>query len=116
MADLWRFFFFSWYILDSSVVGTAAYEFKMNFDVVLKNIRELNILAGEGCSEVSRTKDGARLKVHVVHSLLFTVTQSSLCPLAHKAINFAVQISSIFLGGRIKNKPIQENLGKKCLL
>ena len=35
----------------------------MDFDVVLKNIRELNILAGEGCSDVSRTKDGARLKV-----------------------------------------------------
>ena len=34
----------------------------MDFDVVLKNIRELNILAGEGCSDVSRTKDGARLK------------------------------------------------------
>ncbi|XP_020622352.1 UBX domain-containing protein 11-like isoform X1 [Orbicella faveolata] len=48
---------------NSSVVNTAAYKLKMNFDVVLKNIRELNILAGEGCSEVSRTKDGARLKV-----------------------------------------------------
>ncbi|KAL9969758.1 hypothetical protein ACROYT_G022014 [Oculina patagonica] len=48
---------------NSSVVGNVAREFKMDFDVVLKNIRELNVLAGEGCSEVSRTKDGARLKV-----------------------------------------------------
>ena len=39
-------------------------EFKMDFDLVMKNIRELNILAGEGCSDVTRTKDGARLKVH----------------------------------------------------
>ena len=36
----------------------------MDFDLVMKNIRELNILAGEGCSDVTRTKDGARLKVH----------------------------------------------------
>lgn len=55
------------------MVSTAGYKFEMNFDVVLKNIRELNILAGEGCSEVSRTKDGARLKVCVVQSL-FTLT------------------------------------------
>ena len=50
-------------ILDLSLVNNATREFKMDFDVVLKNIRELNILAGEGCSEVTRTKDGARLKV-----------------------------------------------------
>lgn len=49
--------------LDSSLVTSAPYDFQMDFDVVLKNIRELNILAGEGCSDVSRTKDGARLKV-----------------------------------------------------
>ena len=36
----------------------------MDFDLVMKNIRELNILAGEGSSDVTRTKDGARLKVH----------------------------------------------------
>lgn len=48
---------------NSSLVTSAPYDFQMDFDVVLKNIRELNILAGEGCSDVSRTKDGARLKV-----------------------------------------------------
>ena len=62
------------------MVSTAAYKFEMNFDVVLQNIKELNILAGEGCSEVSRTKDGARLKVHVVQSLLITLA-NSLCAL-----------------------------------
>lgn len=55
--------FFKRCILDLSLVSNATREFKMDFDVVLKNIRELNILAGEGCSEVTRTKDGARLKV-----------------------------------------------------
>jgi len=35
----------------------------MNFDLVIKNIKELNILSGEGCAVVSKTKDGARLKV-----------------------------------------------------
>lgn len=48
---------------DSSLVSNMTREFKMDFDRVLKNIRELNILAGEGCSDVTRTKDGARLKV-----------------------------------------------------
>lgn len=55
---------FQYIILDSSLVSNMPREFKMNFDLVMKNIRELNILAGEGCSDVTRTKDGARLKVH----------------------------------------------------
>ena len=50
-------------ILESSLVGNATREFKMDFDLLLKNTRELNILAGEGCSDVTRTKDGARLRV-----------------------------------------------------
>ncbi|EDO29444.1 predicted protein [Nematostella vectensis] len=37
--------------------------FEVNFDLVLKNVKELNVLAGEGCAVISRTKDGARLKV-----------------------------------------------------
>ena len=58
---------FQYFILDSSLVSNMPREFKMDFDLVTKNIRELNILAGEGCSDVTRTKDGARLKVWVVH-------------------------------------------------
>lgn len=54
---------FQYFMLDSSLVGNVPREFKMDFDLVVKNIRELNILAGEGCSDVTRTKDGARLKV-----------------------------------------------------
>ncbi|KAK2550263.1 UBX domain-containing protein 11 [Acropora cervicornis] len=47
---------------DSSLVSDSRTEFAMDFDCVLNNIRELNILAGEGCSDITRTKDGARLK------------------------------------------------------
>ncbi|KXJ06139.1 UBX domain-containing protein 11 isoform X2 [Exaiptasia diaphana] len=36
---------------------------QINFDLLIKNIKELNILSGEGCAVVSKTKDGARLKV-----------------------------------------------------
>ncbi|XP_015765477.1 PREDICTED: UBX domain-containing protein 11-like [Acropora digitifera] len=48
---------------NSSLVSDSRTEFAMDFDCVLNNIRELNILAGEGCSDITRTKDGARLKV-----------------------------------------------------
>ena len=35
----------------------------MDFDLVLRNIRELNVIAGEGQHFIKRTKDGARLEV-----------------------------------------------------
>ena len=35
----------------------------MDFDLVLRNIRELNEIAGEGQHFIKRTKDGARLEV-----------------------------------------------------
>ena len=38
-------------------------QFRMDFDRVIKNIEDLNILAGEGCAVVAHGKDGARLKV-----------------------------------------------------
>ncbi|XP_031561474.1 UBX domain-containing protein 11-like [Actinia tenebrosa] len=38
-------------------------KFQMDFDLLIQNIKELNILSGEGCAVVSKTKDGARLKV-----------------------------------------------------
>lgn len=38
-------------------------KFSVDFDVVIKHIKELNILAGEGSSEVTRTSNGAQLKV-----------------------------------------------------
>ena len=37
--------------------------FKMDFDLVLKNIKELNSISGEGEHYIKHTKDGARLQV-----------------------------------------------------
>ena len=66
-------------MLDSSLVSPAQHEFQMDFDVVVKNIRELNILAGEGCSDVSRTRDGARLKVDVLLNLKLKLILKTCC-------------------------------------
>ncbi|CAI9738350.1 domain-containing 11-like [Octopus vulgaris] len=35
---------------------------KVDYDVIIENIKELNLLAGEGVANVESTKDGARLK------------------------------------------------------
>lgn len=35
----------------------------VDFDAIVRNVKELNILAGEGSSEVTRTSKGAKLKV-----------------------------------------------------
>ncbi|XP_060063648.1 UBX domain-containing protein 11-like isoform X2 [Ylistrum balloti] len=37
-------------------------EFEVDFNSVIENIRELNVLAGEGVSKIQHTTDGARLK------------------------------------------------------
>ncbi|XP_069051680.1 UBX domain-containing protein 11 isoform X1 [Lepisosteus oculatus] len=39
-------------------------DFHVNFDLVLENIKDLNVLAGEGESHVERTAGGARLARH----------------------------------------------------
>lgn len=48
----------------SSSIATPQ-KFSVDFDVVIKHIKELNILAGEGSSEVTRTSNGAQLKVRM---------------------------------------------------
>ncbi len=50
------------YVLASSQIKKDA-DFRVDYDLVLRNIEELNILAGEGISQIQPTKDGARLKV-----------------------------------------------------
>lgn len=35
---------------------------KLDYDIILEKIKELNLLAGDGVAKVERTKDGARLK------------------------------------------------------
>ena len=54
---------FSWFLFfpGASVASTAS--LKINFDVIIKNIEELNTLAGEGEHVISHTTRGARLKV-----------------------------------------------------
>ena len=37
--------------------------FHVDYDLVIRNIEELNILAGEGVAKIQQTPDGARLKV-----------------------------------------------------
>ncbi|CAK8683487.1 unnamed protein product [Clavelina lepadiformis] len=37
--------------------------YAVDFDLIVKNIQDLNIIAGEGKSIIQKTKDGARLKV-----------------------------------------------------
>ncbi|XP_050391783.1 UBX domain-containing protein 11 [Patella vulgata] len=37
--------------------------FQINFDQLIENIKDLNILAGEGLAKVTKTTDGARLKI-----------------------------------------------------
>lgn len=38
-------------------------ELKVDYNQLIKNVQELNVLAGEGVARVQRTTDGARLKV-----------------------------------------------------
>ena len=44
-------------------------EFSVDFDLIVANIKQLNILAGEGSSEISRTPKGAQLKVLMMFSV-----------------------------------------------
>ena len=46
---------------NSSLV--AGQEVGVDFDAIVRNVKQLNILAGEGSSEVTRTPKGAKLKV-----------------------------------------------------
>ncbi|KAJ8315413.1 hypothetical protein KUTeg_007563 [Tegillarca granosa] len=39
-------------------------EYKVDYDVMVENIQDLNVLAGEGISKIQHTTDGARLKKH----------------------------------------------------
>lgn len=41
----------------------AEHQCSLNFDLIIKNIKDLNVLAGEGSSEITKTQKGAKLKV-----------------------------------------------------
>ena len=51
-------------ITGASVASAAPLE--VNFDLIIKNIEELNTLAGEGEHIISHTTRGARLKVLIL--------------------------------------------------
>jgi len=38
-------------------------EMSLDFDVLVSNVKQLNMLAGEGVARIQRTKDGAKLTV-----------------------------------------------------
>ena len=44
---------------------TVQSKFSVDYDRLIENIKDLNVLAGEGVSKVHHTTDGARLRVSV---------------------------------------------------
>ena len=49
---------------ESSLAGDEELP-KIDYDKMMENIKDLNVLAGEGISRIQRTTDGARLKVRI---------------------------------------------------
>nr|CAB3267479.1 UBX domain-containing protein 11-like [Phallusia mammillata] len=47
----------------------SSFTFIPDYDLVLRNIQDLNVIAGEGVSKVEKTKDGARLKMQETVSM-----------------------------------------------
>jgi len=41
-------------------------DFRVDFDKLMENLKELSILAGDGISKIQHTTDGARLKVYML--------------------------------------------------
>ena len=50
-----------------SVAKVGGANIPLNFDLVIQNVKELNILAGEGSTDVHCTPSGAQLKVSQPH-------------------------------------------------
>ena len=48
---------------DPSAAGEAVVsKHQIDFDLILENVRDLNVLAGEGSSQIEHTPGGARLR------------------------------------------------------
>ena len=52
---------YSYFVPGSSVSQSP--KFKVDYNLLIENIKDLNTLAGEGVASIKHTKDGARLKV-----------------------------------------------------
>lgn len=70
----------------------AEHQHHINFDRIIKNVKELNILAGEGSSEVTTTPKGAKLKVSLTVSLCI-----HRCTKRHKYIQMHALASLVVL-------------------
>ena len=64
------------YIYFWSFSGASIKPFVMDFDLVIKNIEDLNTIAGEGEHYIQHTKDGARLQVTVLQLAFFVKAKS----------------------------------------
>lgn len=54
-----------YFFIESSLAGDEEPP-KVDYDKMMENIKDLNVLAGEGISRIQRTTDGARLKVRTL--------------------------------------------------
>jgi hypothetical protein len=61
-----------WSPNSSLVAGQEA----VDFDTIIKNVKELNILAGEGSTEVAKTPKGAQLKVSPANRVVESVVHN----------------------------------------
>ena len=80
-------------------------EFTIDYDLVLKNIEDLNEIAGEGQHFIKYTKDGAKLEVgpFIKHLKLILSKSYTLALNYINSLNFSifkVQILMHFLGQR----------------
>ena len=84
-----------------SISATSSYRvpnFKVNYDLTIRNDKEFNMSALEGESKIEKTKDGACSKV-----LYFVLPLSThLCFLCQKPVSF-------FKRSKIFNIPTEEN-------
>lgn len=58
------------FLSEKSTVGSS--NFTVNYDLVIRNIDELNTLAGEGIAHVQKTTGGAKLKVSPKKSICWS--------------------------------------------
>lgn len=60
---------------------TVQSKFTVDYDRVIENIKDLNVLAGEGVSKIQHTTDGARLRVKFGQAFIFFKNQISFISL-----------------------------------
>jgi len=74
---------------ESSLAGDEELP-KIDYDKMMENIKDLNVLAGDGISRIQRTTDGARLKVRTF-KLKISQLPSMIC------YRYIHKISKVFI-------------------